>query len=388
MREITRHGGAEVAERTLGFRNCRFVIFLSIACAFLFAGCNHSTTEREIGYRGKARVDAYLAAGRILEHYGYEVESLPGWRRPGDEVSMLVLPSPVVNVKALVEQLREWVEEGGHLVLLVERSESWHDDWARYDFPTFKESVPEPLAEWLDECGVEVRKREGKKLDAARVRFGEERYEVFAESGHELRVDGGRPRVFGGTSLGEGLLTVLTDARPFRNRYIDEHEHAALLVALAEHSPYEGSVVFIRNATLSFWSMLWKHGWTALLGLAAVTVFWLWKNMPRFGPRAGENEAPEARAYEHHLEALGGFHWRLDKAAGLLRPLRESLLERAQAQASAAGHRDGDLFEWMAVRAGITRERAERAMIHERPSDPATFTRLLSDLQTLHLSLP
>lgn len=354
----------------------------------LLAACDRATTEREVGYRGKARVDAYLAAGRLLEAFGHEVRSQPGWSQPDEGVSMLVLPSPVMNAQGLVRQVGDWVDSGGHLVLLVERSESWIDDWSVHDFSP-REEMAGALEAWLDEVGLEVRKREGEKLEARSVRFEEERYEVFAESGHEVRENGGRGRVFGSVTVGEGMVTVLTDARPFRNRHIDEHEHAALLVALARHSPYAGSVVFIRNARLSFLEMLWKRGWPALIGFAVVAIFWLWKNMPRFGPTAPvDGGKADREGYEHHLEALGGFHWRLDRGAGLLRPLRESLLERAQTQAASAGHRDDDLFAWMAARAGIPRERVERAMTHTRASDPATFTRLVSDLQALHLSLP
>ena len=178
----------------------------------------------------------------------------------------------------------------------------------------------------------------------------------------------------------------MVDARPFRNRYIADHDHAALLLSVVEASPYEGSVVIVRDAALSLWTLLWRNGWPALAGLLAVTVVWLWKNMPRFGPlRRGEGPST-LRDYDHHLEALGDFQWRLDKGAALLRPLRDSVLERAQRLAAVA-HRDGDLFEWISQRAGLTRDRAQRAMTHEHPGDPASFTRVLADLQKIHLSL-
>ena len=41
----------------------------------------------------------------------------------------------------------------------------------------------------------------------------------------------------------------------------------------------------------------------------------------------------------------------------------------------------------IAQRAGLTRDRAQRAMTHEHPGDPASFTRVLADLQRIHLSL-
>ena len=123
-----------------------------------------------------------------------------------------------------------------------------------------------------------------------------------------------------------------------------------------------------------------------MIGLLAVVVFWLWKNMPRFGPLRREEARSNARDYDHHLEALGDFQWRLDKGAAMLRPLRDSILERAQ-RLAAAGQRQEDLFEWIAQRAAITRDRAARAMSPDRPADPPSFTRLLADLQHIHLSL-
>lgn len=367
------------------------------ALLLLIAGCGggHRIEERETGYRGKARLDPYLAAARFLQHYGYQVESRPGWPKPGPDTSVMVVPMSVLNTQAFVREVDQWVQDGGHLVCLGERAESWHDDWRDHyqirrdpgDEGKHDDVAPPPCRAWLERAGLKVDLRSGEDLKAESVVFDDKRFEIAAGSAHEVRETGGRPRVLGHVDYGHGCITVLTDARPFRNRYIDEHDHAALLLAIVHLSPYSGAVLFVRDASLSFWELLWRHGWPALCGLAAVIAFWLWRNMPRYGPLAAEEEISTLRAYDHHLEALGDFHWRLDKAAGLLRPLRESVLERAQQQAAAAGHRDGDLFEWLAHRAGITRERAQRAMTHEVNPDPATFSRTLADLQTLHLSL-
>jgi hypothetical protein len=190
------------------------------------------------------------------------------------------------------------------------------------------------------------------------------------------------------TEFGGGRLTVVADARPFRNRYIGDYEHASLLAYLAELSPDHGSIHFIRNASLSFWALLWERAWAFVVGLLALTAFWLWKNLPRFGPLDSKEAAGTLRAYDLHLEALGDFHWRLDRGEGLLRPLRQSLLERAHRLALASGRADLDVFELMAGRAGISRERAERAMTFERARDAGSFTRLVADLQQLHLSIP
>ena len=363
---------------------------LLILVGALLAGCDGGGTTRKVetGYKGKARLDAYLAAGRFLEANGYTVESKPGWPGLDEDVAVMIVPASVITTKSYARELEEWVADGGHLLCLVEHAESYRDDWSR--FPRgfgeadSKPLVPDPLAEMLETAGVVVER--GNKIEAKRLRRDGSRYEVLAESSAGVKVDGKKRRLMGWTEYGEGLITVMADARPFRNRYIGDHDHAALLLAMVEASPYEGTVVIVRDAALSLWALLWKHGWPALAGLLAVTVFWLWKNMPRFGPLRREDPPSKLRDYDHHLEALGDFQWRLDKGASLLRPLRESVLDRAQ-RLAAAGHRDGDLFEWIAQRAGVTRERAQRAMTHEQPGDATSFTRVLADLQKIHLSL-
>jgi len=360
----------------------------AILMCLMLAGCGgYTTTRRETGYKGKARLDAYLAAARFLESFGFEVVSKPGWPELDPDVAMLIVPAEVISTEAYMREVSAWVRNGGHLLCLVEWGESYHDDWRTFGLPFSgdNEVVPEVLGTWLKNAGLELDARTGDKLTADKIKFSGRNYEVFAESTAEI---GGTKskRVFDQTQYGEGLITVMTDARPFRNRYIGDHEHAALLLALANASPYEGTIVIVRDAAISLGTLVWRHGWMVVIGLVVVIFFWLWKNMPRFGPLRREEARSTVRDYDHHLEALGDFQWRLDKGAAMLRPLRDSVLERAQRMA-ASTHRDSDLFDWIAQRADITRDRAERAMTNDRPPDPASFARLIADLQKIHLSL-
>ena len=359
---------------------------LWILLCLLLAGCGGSYTTRteETGYKGKAKLDVYLAATRFLERMDYTVISKPGWPDL-DNVSVMLVPASVLATDAYVREVKEWVEGGGHLICLLENAESYHDDWRRSGRFSFSddEEVPESLETWLKEVGLTF-SSEGGKVEAKKLQVDEASYEVFAESSIGVQKGNRARRAMAQADVGEGIVTVMTDARPFRNRYIGDNDHAELLLALVAISPYEGSVAIIRDGGLSLWTMLWQHGWPALIGLLVLTVIWLWKNMPRFGPMRREDEPTHQRDYDHHLEALGDFQWRLDKGQALLRPLRDSVLERAM---RLGGQHHGDVFEWMAQRAGITRERAERAMTHERPADPTSFTRVIADLQQLHLSL-
>ena len=96
---------------------------LPLVLSLLLAGCSGYTTRtRETGYKGKARIDAYLAATRFLQRHDYEVINKPGWPKLSD-VSMLIVPASVLSTDAYVREVKEWVADGGHLLCLVERAE-------------------------------------------------------------------------------------------------------------------------------------------------------------------------------------------------------------------------------------------------------------------------
>ena len=366
---------------------------LLLLVAFVFTSCTYEETTREVGHKGKARINPYLAAERFLAEFDYSVESKPGWPDLDYELGTVMIPASALSARGYVNELDGWCRDGGHVVVLLSHGESYHNDWNKGSFSSFdqEEDQPEVFSEWLDEVGVEMDFSPGKDdkpLTAEKVRFLGERYEVFMEASVCPKNEKGRPTMIRTFTRGDGRLTFVSDARPFRNRWIGDHDHADLFLAIIEASPYQGSAVFVRNVSLSFFGLLWERAWPAVIALVLLVVFWLWKSLPRNGPLDSIEPMTEGRAYDHHLEALGDFHWRLDRAEGLLRPLRESLLERAQQLAFNAGHRDADLFQLIAERAGISRERAERAMTFERSKDGGTFTRLVADLQTIHLSIP
>lgn len=366
---------------------------LVMAC--LLANCTYVETTREVGHKGRARVNPYLAAERFLEDYGYRVRNDPGWPDLDEPLGMVVLPASILSADGYIEALESWIEWGGHAVITLEHGEGYINDWdgGRRGGAWNDRETADAFDAWMKRLGYGV---ESEDLDASFkspkagefVRLKGRRYEVWMESRSRITTQGGKGRTMVSRELGEGRLTLVNDARPFRNRYIGDYDHAELLLTLMELSEYGDEVVFVRNASLSFWSLIWSRAWPAMLVLLLFVAAWLWKNLPRFGPLDAHEDSRALRAYDHHLEALGDFHWRLDRAQGLLRPLREGLLERTQALALASGRRDADVFGLMAERSGISRERAERAMTFERARDSASFTRLVADLQTIHTSIP
>jgi len=346
---------------------------------FAVVGCDYTEVKRETGYKGKARINPWLAAERFAAQYGNKVKSLPAWKAPGQDDAVWFVPASILNNQSFARQIEEWVDVGGHLVLLVEHASSEASDW------NLDSSVPVmegALLDVLGHAGIEL-KESGANMKFSQIDFEGESYEVDAESHTSVAETGEDPGVFVSVPKGDGQITVLTDGRLFRNRWIGDKEHAALLEALMQITFYEGSIGFLRGSGLSLWGLLGKHLWPVLLGLGVLTLLWLWKDFSRFGPVEAGAGVSTLRGYEHHLEALGDFQWRLDRAAALLLPLRGQIVERGQRIAARAGRRDDDFFQFLADRSQLPRDRVFRALVENSPKDSAILTRTVSDLQRL-----
>lgn len=188
---------------------------------------------------------------------------------------------------------------------------------------------------------------------------------------------------------GMGQVTVLAHARPFRNRWIGEHDHAQWLSALVgEGSPRE--VLWVAAATGSFFGLLWQHGWMALVTLALCLIFWLWRQMPRFGPLA-EVELDATRRFASHVGALGEFFWRMRRGAVLVTAAREAVWtlvrERHRSLDDGSRKMSDALAEVIANRSGLPVKRVIAAFEMPPPVGAHHFVPLMRDLQTIRRSL-
>lgn len=357
-----------------------------ILAALTLASCDYTEVKREIGYKGKARINPWLAAERFAAHSNGNVRSLAAWTPPAASDAVWFVPAAIIGNESFARQIERWVKNGGHLVLLVEHANAETNDWS---LDGTEPPLPSALVGMLGRAGITLSDREATKstVKAKKIKFNGNAYEVDAESETRVSRLGKKPGVFASVKKEEGRLTVLTDGRLFRNRWIGEKDNADLLDALIHATENVGAIGFLRGSGLSLWGLLGEHLWPVLLGLGLLTLLWLWKNFTRFGPIEAAADLSALRGYEHHLEALGDFQWRLDRAVALLAPLRAQIVERGQHLSLRVGRRDDDFFQFLADRAGIPRERVFRALAEVAPPDSAILTRTTADLQRLLLVL-
>jgi len=353
--------------------------FLTIALFLSFVSCNeYDEVEREVGYKGKARLNPWLAAEKFAKRYGHRVKSSVGWKNPEDADSTWIMPISVLSNKTYVDHAEQWMRNGGHLILIVEYA-SPGDDWK--DYRSIVPEIQPPLQQMLDDAKVKIEATGGGS--AGKILFEGKDYPVSANSTSSVADGKKKAGVFVSKQVGYGRLTVLTDGRILRNRWISDQNHAGLLNALMDSSRSTGSVGFMRGSGLSLWDMVMEHLWPILIALTALIILWLWKSLVRFGPVEPAVPVRLLRGYDHHLEALGDFQWRLDKASSLLAPIRALIVERGQRMSARVGRRDDDFFGFLAERSDIPRDRVFRALTEHAPADPAILTRTTADLQRL-----
>jgi hypothetical protein len=351
------------------------------AAALALTACHHTEEVREIGYKGKARGNPWLAAERLVGRMDLPVRSVISWTNPLARDAVWVMPASILGNESFTRRMESWVRQGGHLIVLVENADQETSDWAG-DYPA---PVLEPaLLSMLERARIELKPQGSSKGDiiAEQIVFNDRNFKVDAQSKASVARAGESAGVCASVKHGRGRITVVTDGRLFRNRWIADHEHAALFAALVDASRNHSTVGFMRGSGLSLWVLTRKYLWPILIGLGLWVILWLWKNFTRFGPLEAP-VPPAMRGYEHHLEALGDFQWRLDRAASLLTGLRQQVVELGQRTRLQAGCRGDDFYQFLAGRSGLPRERVCRALEQSAPADPALLTRLTADLQQL-----
>jgi hypothetical protein len=360
------------------------------------SGCgNYKKEEYIIGYRGPARTNPFLAAERFLAELGCAVERIEtlDFRRTSGGV-LVTNPAAFMN-HGDAKAAMNWVGRGGHLVLFLSGSEKWRGDFGEFALDEFvkllkKEDMAEESKLLLEALGLDLASRGvnvGDDSDAedSLTISGRRLTGVlpcglkFERQPHgDVRSSGALPALESFVR-GEGRVTVLANAHPFRNRWLAESDHATLLWSIVQLGG-DRRVWFCDGARVSFFAMLWEHGWMAIVAVAILIAAWLWKGLPRFGPLQTVGEE-SARDFTTHLELTGAFLWRHHEARTLLAPTQRAVTAAIQ---RAGWHpTTPDFFEKVAARAGISIERARDALTLNDTSEPQRFQRLIHDLQII-----
>ncbi len=368
---------------TINSRTAALTSMALLACCF--PSCQPGKAEYEeitVGYRGAARLQPWLAASRLLESsHTVEFRSNPAGL-PESE-TLLFLPISAIRSTGEARSLLDWTGNGNHLVILAAATDRFRNDWI-----TDAASAPgqgEPL---LRELKITIEENSGlpnpvtAEIDGQTLSFTTDDGMATDASLLPADVIAGPENKAALVSFprGAGRITIVPSARPWRNRWIGELDHAALLEGVAALTPTTHAI-FLNSSRLSFWQMLITYAHLPLACLAALTAAWLWKNLPRFG-RAQTPDTSASRHTASQLADEAAFLWRrLPDPTVLTDPLRRAV--------SMAAARHGiptdapDATSLLATLSGIPEARVAHALHASNLSNPRQFTAAVSDLQLI-----
>ncbi len=417
---------------------CDMSLRYAVLALLFLCGCkgHWEETEQTTGYKGKARVNPFLAAERMLNALGHHAHSAKAFTQLPKYQTVMFISGESGLSAGRARQLLRWVSRGGRLIYCLEGMRPYNDFQTQYGSIITAMLMEEERDPILEQLGVGVMKRlpleelgpltkkqkktdksASEKRDKSKRQHDEHDDEDWTETlfnvdwcGQQYQLSLGgrlslilkrklRPGEFSAglknESLalflkhGNGSVTLLPHARPLRNHWIGEYDHARWLAALVGDE--EGrDVLFVTATAGGFMGLLWQHGWMALVALMLLLLFWLWQQMPRFGPLT-EVEVDTTRHFASHIGALGEFFWRMRRSALLVDSARDAVWERVHERHrpldDGSRKMSGVLAEEIARRTGLPQKRVIAAFEVPAPDSAHNFVSLMRDLQAMRHAL-
>lgn len=316
------------------------LIFVGVV-AWVYSQLEYRIVEEDKGYQGEAKTNHYLAAEFFLLRMGQKAEKIKLFS--GKETSLndndtLLVPSVRLAFDMRrSEEMLEWVESGGHLIITAQpdsENESDQRDHILAKLGLFieRQALNEDSTQEDEPVDIAINDED----DFWQIDFDdylvisstpEFNSEVVWTVKDEDRLHAVQVKV------GRGRLTLMTEMRMFRNGYIDKFDHAAFLFSLANDQLVSGNEgvfyysLFEEQISLLQW--LWENASPLVLSLFALGIIVLWMMIPRFGPLINVH-SPVRRQFLDHLTASGNYHWRQGHYYRLISEVRKQLSHRVK----------------------------------------------------------
>ena len=288
--------------------------------------------ERELGYSSEARSNQFLAAEKFLNKLSVGLETRHDFsvfeEVPGQYDTILINGSRIGMSSARREAMLDWVQQGGHLVLLA-------TEFYEYDFNSSRDkflddrgvryySTEDDYTDYSEEESTTSLNFEGFEKDTE-VHFYANGY-IEDTSGEASFISGpDHADQFIQYQMGEGLLTVIVDFSIWQNDRIDEHDHAMFLTQLIGNSA-KAWLVYNRVQP-SLYTLMIQHIPLVVVSFVFILLALLIGQLWRKGP-ARRDTPPVQREIMQHIAAAGEFAYRRDQGYDLSQQMHNSISHR------------------------------------------------------------
>lgn len=384
---------SNVVRETSGF-NARSILVPTIVIGILllivwslFRFFEWKEVDVRKGYSNEANEHQFLAAGRYLTEFDYQVEGVDGLdffaELPPADHAILTQFLPADLPEQHYEKLTDWINNGGHLISgVIDTSEDspTSDFLAQFDIRI--DSI-----DWDSDDAYE------NKIITFALPTGSSPFTIDIEPGYRVLLKNGAEPDFGlknehhyhlvQLKKGQGRLTLITDNTLFSNWHIDSNDNALLLKRIVESS--NTSTIWINDSHVSFqgiFSLIWeKFKWIVLL-LAALMVLLLRRFSVRLGPLEKFPDT-ESNNFSNHLLAMTRFHYRHGHYEKILNTTRDKLIRKVAAGKDIS---DAEIIDKIRTKTTLNKGQIKQALFDPVNSTSA-LTTATATLQSLSVQL-
>ncbi|MBT8077323.1 MAG: DUF4350 domain-containing protein [Gammaproteobacteria bacterium] len=342
-----------------------------------------------VGYKGEARLNNFLAAELLLNEVGIEVESQQHIRAsewlPPETDTLVMLLAAEIAVPEESELLLQWVNDGGHLLLLPTRDET-------RDVVTFLERLNLRLAREISIVSDASEEAGASELpedyDYRLARSAWHRIELLSSAVAPVTLTDESGIVAVRQKQGDGHVTVFASGNWFLNNTLAEQDHARLFLDAVAGFIVPGKVWIVYDAAFApLWRLIWDSARYLVVGLLLAFVLWLWSRMPRMGPLLPVPEGAR-RSIIEHVSAAGRFVWDNNSPASLVAASVAAVIHKAERRHPGIGRLPA---EKQAVAIGhLVDEDAQdilEALMNTADDRPREFARHMKFLQKIRNKL-
>lgn len=353
------------------------VALIGLGIYAIYSQFEKVTTTINKGYSLDAAKNPYLAAQQYLDLHEVDTESaidLSGtWDQLKDQDAVLLLNTRVIP-EAYHDNLLDWVERGGHLILTAQNF--WDEDYQdsgdifldqlgvrmysvfeeeNEDITTeddssviteeeINQAVDEALNEILPDANTSDEESSEENTSEANqclaytynrlslIDYSDNRPAIQVQFGSYGHLEDSSGNALGGGNyypnnilqyeVGQGLITTITAHHMWENSNISWYDHAYFLWLLVGDSE---RVWFIFDTTSeSLFTLLTKYLLEPLVAGLLLLACYLWFRAKRFGPIA-QAPAQARRSLLEHLQANARFNWRHQQMAPLIQKQRDDI---------------------------------------------------------------
>jgi len=360
------------------------VFVIGLGATWFFSNFYKEPFTRYHGFSEEARRNPFLAAQRFLETQNVEFEKRENYKLFDESIgksdTIIINSSRVGMSAARLEKMKQWVKDGGSLVLLA-------TEGFDYDFESSKDV-------FLDSLGLRYYKgdydsysySDDSSEDFVEFRFSESEDNTkveFRNYGYIEDTSGDASFIAGNQyadqfiqyTLGEGLVSISTDFSIWNNYRIDDHDHAMFLRQIIGSS--EKTWLLYNRIQPSLLSMAMSHAPMVVISVTIFLIVMFWSGLWRIGAKRADEEAIN-REIMQHLSASAEFSFRLDQGEKLI----ESLMESVHHRMAQLNHGYGRLtpphkIEKIAIHTGIKKENLSVLLNNENESAEAFLEKVI-----------